>query len=96
MGEPQKRERLRFSLTPLFPGGPRESTKLDQSRFLRMDLQPELRQPFLKLLQEPLRVPLVLESHYKIVSVADHDQVALRHFLAPDLRCRQSSENVVF
>jgi hypothetical protein len=64
MGEPQKRECLRFSLTPLFPVPLRETTELDQSRFLRMDLQPELLQPLLKLSQELLGVRPMLESHY--------------------------------
>lgn len=50
-----------------------------------MDLQPELRQPFPKLSQEPLSFRPVLESDHEIIGVADHDHVPLRHFLAPDL-----------
>jgi hypothetical protein len=56
MGEPQERERLRFSLASLVPVDLRESTKLDQSRLLQMDLQPESRQPLLKLSREPRRL----------------------------------------
>jgi hypothetical protein len=53
-----------FPSPPLFPVPLRETTELDQSRFLRMDLQPELLQPLLKLSQELLGVRPMLESHY--------------------------------
>ena len=39
MGEPWKRERLGFLLSPLLPVCLRESTKLDQPRLLRMQFQ---------------------------------------------------------
>ena len=68
VSEPQERERLRFSFTPLFPVDLRESTKLDQSRFLRMKLQTELRQPLLKFSQKPLGFRPVLESRHEIVA----------------------------
>src|SRR6266542_6724440 len=64
--ETQERERLRLSLAPLLPVGLRESTKLDPSRLLRMNLQPELGQPLLKLFQKPLRVRPLLESHHEV------------------------------
>ena len=77
MGEPQKRERLRLSLTALLPVDLRESTKLDQSRFLRMDLRPELRQPLLKLSQKPLRFRPVLESRHEVSSAGGSHPDAL-------------------
>jgi predicted XRE-type DNA-binding protein len=86
MGEHQKRERLRFPRSPLFPVDLREWTKLGQSRFLRMHLQPEFRQPPLKLSQKSLRFRPMLESHYEIVVVADQNYVPARYFLAPGLR----------
>src|ERR1022692_38154 len=85
VGEPEKREGFRFSLSALPSIRCREASKLDQSRLLRMDLQSKLRQPFLEIPQEPLCVCLVLKSGDEIVGVADDDNVATRDFLPPDL-----------
>src|SRR5258707_2393182 len=79
MREPKKRERLRFSLATLLPIDLREPTKLDQSRLLRMEFQCEVRQPFLKLSQEPLSVFTPLKADYQIVSVADKHHLSARH-----------------
>ena len=93
MSEPQKRERLGFPHPTLFPVDLREPAKLDQPRFLRMNFQPELRQPLLKVSQEALGFGPMLKPDHEIIGVADENHVALRHFLAPDL-CPQV-ENVM-
>ncbi len=74
--EPQERERLGLTLTTLSPICLREPTELDQSRLLRMKLQPEVRQPLPKFFQEPLCVLAVLEANHQIVSVADYHEVS--------------------
>jgi hypothetical protein len=61
MREPQKRETFRLPLPSRLPVSPRQPAKLDQPRFLRMKLQPELRQPLLKLSQKALCLGPVLE-----------------------------------
>lgn len=85
MGEPEEREGFRLSLSALLPIGRREAPELDQSRLLWMDLQSKLRQPFLKVVQEPLCVRLVLEAGNKIVGVTNDDDVTPRELLPPDL-----------
>jgi hypothetical protein len=50
-----------------------------------MQLQAELRQPFPELFQEALGIRPVLKTHHKIIGLADNDDVATRHFPAPDL-----------
>lgn len=49
----------------------RESPKLDPSRFLRVQLQPELLYPLPRVLQECFRLFPVLELRHGIVRVAD-------------------------
>ena len=39
-----------------------EPPELDQPRLVRMQLQPELREPLTKLGEEPLRIVLMLET----------------------------------
>jgi hypothetical protein len=85
VGEPKEREGFRLPFSALPTIGRREASELDQSRLLRMDLQSKLRQPFLKVAQEPLRVRLVLKAGNKIVSVANDDDVTPRDLLPPDL-----------
>ena len=83
--EPEERECFRFPLASLPPIRRRKASELDQPRLLRMNLQPELRQPLLKISQEPLSICPVLEAGDEIVSVANHNHVPLRDFLPPDL-----------
>src|SRR6266700_1850418 len=85
MREPKKRERLRLSLTTLLPIDLRDPTKLDQSRLLRMEFQREVRQPFLKLSQEPLSVFTPLKADHQIVSVSDKHHLSARYLPAPCL-----------
>lgn len=66
VGEPQKREGLRFSLVTPLPVSDGEPPEFDQPRLVRMHFQTEPDQPFPKLLQEPLGVSPVLKAHYKV------------------------------
>ncbi len=62
VGETQEVEGLRFPFPMLLPVLGGVAPKLDQARFLRVQFQPELRQPFPQLLQEPLGFFPVLET----------------------------------
>ena len=77
MGEPEKRERLGFPFSSMLPVNLREPTKLDQSRLLWMNLQPELCQPFLKLSQKSLGFGSVLESDHEVSSAGESHPDAL-------------------
>ena len=85
MREAQEREGLRLSLATSLPVLSGEPPKLDQPRLARMEFQTELGQTFLKLTPETLGFDSILKAHHKIVGVTDDDDVALDHFLAPDL-----------
>jgi hypothetical protein len=62
--EPEKRERLRLTLSTQLPIHLREPTKLDQSRLLRMEFQRKARQPFPKLSQESFSVFTLLKADH--------------------------------
>jgi hypothetical protein len=85
--EPQKLERLRFSLSPLFPLLARKASEPDQPGFVFVQFQSVLRQPALQLLQVAPRFALVLEPNDGIIGVAHEDHVALR--VLPPLDCPQ-------
>ena len=86
VGEAQEREGLRFSLAPLFPFAGRIAPELDQPGLFRVKFQAELRQPFLELFQESHCFGSMLEAYHKIVGVANDDDSARCHFLAPGIR----------
>src|ERR1035437_5187840 len=62
--ESQKVEGLGLALSSPFPVVLREPPKLDQPRFLRVQLQPELPHPLTQLLQECFRVLPLLEPQH--------------------------------
>jgi hypothetical protein len=83
MREAQKIKRLRLTFSSTFPvlfGG---SAKLNPARFVGVELQSELPQPFPQVLQEAVCVRLVLEARDGIVSITDDHHLALRPLLAP-------------
>src|ERR1039457_901936 len=84
VSETQKVEGLRFSLATFLPALGGVTPKLNQARFLWMQLQSEFPQPFPQLHQEPLGFFLVLESQHSVVRVADDNHTA-RRFLPPPL-----------
>ena len=84
MREPKERKRPGLCLTWPFPVSPDLAPKRYQPRLVRMNFQPELRQPLLKLLQKPLSVRPVLEARHEIVGIPNNYHVAGGHFLAPD------------
>ncbi len=85
MRESQEVEALRLSLAAFSAVGFSVTSELDESCFLWVQLQPELRQPFLERSQKSFGVVTVLEAQHQIVSVANDDYIALRPALPPDL-----------
>lgn len=57
--------------------------KLDQARLVLGQLQPELREPFTKVYEEPLGVTFVLEPHHDIVGETHDDDVTVRVASSP-------------
>src|SRR6516162_11151531 len=86
VGEAQEGERLWFSRATPLPISGSIAPELDQPGLVRMEFQAELRQPFLELLKEPHSIGSILEAQPSVVSVADDDDIALRHLSAPDIR----------
>ena len=82
MRETQKREGIRFSLSPLLSILCGEPPKLDQSRLLRMQFQTKLRQAFPEFFQELFRLRSALEAHHQIVGIPDDNDIAPSHFPA--------------
>src|SRR5215469_17780114 len=66
VGETQKAEGLRVPYSTPLPVLSGKAPEFNQARFLRMQLQPEFRQPFPQLLQELLRVLLVLKPQHGV------------------------------
>jgi hypothetical protein len=83
--EAKEIECLRFAFPSLFPVPFGKPPELDQARFVWMEFQPKLAQPFLKTLQKTLCVCLMLESQDCIVRIANHHHLASRKLLAPDV-----------
>src|SRR5215472_5140174 len=78
-------KRLRFSLTALRPVSGRITPELDQPGLVRVEFQTELRQPLLELFEELHGIGSLLETHHKIVGIANDDDVALSDSPAPDI-----------
>ena len=76
--KPRKSESLRLPLSPLLTLLGRVATKADQPGLRRVQRQFELAQPFLEIIEERLRLMLVLEADNGVVRIADDDHVASR------------------
>src|ERR1035437_1533946 len=83
MREAQEIERLRFSFSSSSPVLFGKSPELDPARFLWVQFQPELPQPFPKCLQEAVCVSPVLKPEYTVVLIADDNHFPLRTLPAP-------------
>src|SRR5450755_830245 len=76
--EPQEIERVRLPVAApgSILGG--EPPELDQPRLLRMQHQPELREPAAKIGQEPLSVVAMLKARHVVVGVPHENHVPSR------------------
>jgi hypothetical protein len=73
--EAQKIERLRLRDPKELSVSGGEPSELDQPRLLRMQLQPELREPVAKIGKEPLGVVTMLEARHVVVGEPREDHV---------------------
>src|SRR5256885_12547961 len=76
--ETQEVERLRLAQTPRRPSPGGVPPELDQPRLVQVQLQPELRQPLVKLVQEPPRILLILEPDDEVVSKPHGNDLPVR------------------
>ena len=83
MREPQKVEGFRLTFPTASPVCYRPASELDQPRLVRMQLQPELRQPFPEFLQKPLGLASMLESQHEIIRVPHENYPAVRRLFPP-------------
>ena len=73
VGEPGESEGPWTPPATLPPSQGRQAAELDQSRFVLMERQAELGQPFFEVRQHPLCISHLLEAHDDVVGVA-HDR----------------------
>ncbi len=85
MRETQKVERLGLAFSSPFPALFGIPPELDPARFIWMEFQPKLPQPFLVVFQKTVRFRPVLETEDAIIGLTNDDDVSLRALLAPDL-----------
>src|SRR5712691_3602835 len=81
--EAQKVESLRLPLPASFSIVGGKTAKLNQTRFLGMQFQFEVGEPFRQLFVKPRGVRLVLKTHDEVISPADDDDVAFGRCLTP-------------
>ena len=78
MREAQKLERLRLPKPTRLASFGGEPPELDQPRLLRMQLQPELREPVAQIGQEPLGVLTMLKARHIVVGEPHENHVPAR------------------
>ena len=76
--KPRKSNVSGFPVAPRRPVTGGVPPELDQAGLVRVQLQPELREPLAKLGEEPLRVVLVLEPDDKVIGEPHDDHVTVR------------------
>ena len=81
--EAQEVERLWFPRTPPAPLPDGMPPELDQPGLIRVQLQPEPREPLAKLRQELPRVLLVLEPDDEVVGPPDDDHITVGVVVTP-------------
>ena len=85
MREAQKVERFRLPFSSLFPVRFGVPPEFDPARLVRVEFQPEFRQPLPQVGQETVSFLQMLEPEDRVVGVPHHDHVSPRAFLAPDV-----------
>jgi hypothetical protein len=81
----QEVERFRSALPPPAPPVDRKPAELDQTRLVRVQGEPELRQPFPEVLQEYLRRPHILKARHTIVGITNHNDLSSPWLFPPVL-----------
>ena len=81
--EPEEGERLWLAQTPRPTTFGRVTAELDQPRLVRVQFQPEPREPLTKSAKEPVGVVPMFEPDGEIVSEAHDDDIATRLVVPP-------------
>src|SRR5271169_2275849 len=76
MREAQKVERLGLTFSSAFPVQFGKRPELDPARFIGMEFQPKLPQPFPEVLQEAVGLRLGLKPEDRVVGIPHHDHVS--------------------
>ena len=84
MRETQKIECRWFPFPSLFPIRFGKPPELDQTRFIRVEFQPELCQPLSEILQKAVRIHSTLKAKNTVVGIPNDDHVSLPVLLPPD------------
>jgi hypothetical protein len=85
MRESQKIERLGLSFSSPVPVGFGEPPELNPARFVWVQFQSKLSQPFPQFRQESIRVRQILKTEHIIVGVPDDNDIASRALPALDI-----------
>jgi hypothetical protein len=83
VGEPEKVERLRFTLPSGLTIAPGKATELNQPGFVRVQGKAKLGQSFLQGGMEGQTVTVILEAQHKVIGKADHVHLSTRMALPP-------------
>jgi len=78
-------ERLRFTGTTRLTIRGGVPPELDQPRLVRVQFQPEPREPSTKLVQEPLCVGPMLEAHDEVIRPTHNDHITVRVAASPPI-----------
>jgi len=78
MREPEKVERFRLALAPGCPVAGGEPPELDQPGLVRVQFEPELREPLAQPGHKPLSVTTMLEPDDEVIRPAHHDHITAR------------------
>src|SRR4030095_11138888 len=91
MGEPEKRKRFRFPLTPPGTIAGRKPPEFDETGLLRMELQGKRGETFGERGEKALGILPVLETHDGVIGIAGHDDhplgVASPPLMHPEVQC---------
>ena len=91
MGEPEKRKRFRFPLTPPGTIAGRKPPEFDETGLLRMELQGKRGETCGERGEKALGILPVLETHDGVIGIAGHDDyplgVASPPLMHPEVQC---------
>jgi hypothetical protein len=83
--EAQEIERVWLTSSLLSPVALGVEAKLNPARFIWVQFQPELSEPFLQIHQETVGIRPMLETEYRVVGLAHDQHITSRALLAPGL-----------
>src|ERR1700675_4900585 len=85
MRKAQKIERLGLAFSSTFPVLFGKPPEFNPARLIGVEFQSKLRKSFPQILQETVRIRLVLKSRYGVIGISNDYHFASRPLLAPDV-----------